>query len=184
MMSYYVYVHAFPNGKHYVGITSQLPTYRWRKNGNGYKNQTLVYRAIQKYGWDNIEHCILDCDLPEKEACEKETHYISLWKSDNPKFGYNGNKGGDKPNLRKNLSKETRDKMKGNKNHHVPHSEETKQYLSQIHKGNKYASGKRTEEQRKHMSDAHKGHKTSEETKKLLSERTKAYWANKHNEMR
>ena len=183
-MSYYVYVHVFPNGKHYVGITSQLPTYRWRKDGNGYKHQTLVYRAIQKYGWNNIEHCILEYDLTEKEACDREIHYISLWKSDNPEFGYNCNKGGDKPNLGKKLSKETRDNMKGNRNHHTPHSEETKQYLSQINMGNKNASGVRTEEQKKRMSEAHKGHVTSEKTKKILSERTKAYWAKKHKEMR
>lgn len=35
--NYTVYIHNFPNGKSYVGITGQLPEKRW-KNGWGYKH--------------------------------------------------------------------------------------------------------------------------------------------------
>ena len=49
MENYKLYIHKFPNGKVYVGITSQDVGERWR-HGEGYKDQ-LVYRAILKYGW-------------------------------------------------------------------------------------------------------------------------------------
>lgn len=55
-----VYEHLFPNGKRYVGITSKPPKTRW-ENGAGYAKdgQPVMYNAIQKYGWDNIEHNVL-----------------------------------------------------------------------------------------------------------------------------
>ena len=52
-----VYVHVFPNGKRYVGITGRPVKERW-KNGSGYHGQ-VVENAIKKYGWDNIKHEIL-----------------------------------------------------------------------------------------------------------------------------
>ena len=88
---YYVYVHIFPNGKAYVGITRQTPEERW-SNGDGYKAQP-VYKYIKKYGWDNIEHIILESGLNEVEAAEKETYYIN--KYDSYKNGYNYTMGGD-----------------------------------------------------------------------------------------
>ena len=53
--NYSVYVHTAPSGKMYVGITKQKPEYRWGRNGIKYKTQ-VFYRAIEKYGWDNIDH--------------------------------------------------------------------------------------------------------------------------------
>ena len=77
-----VYVHYFPNGKMYFGITSQSPQARWGKDGAGYKNQPIMWRAIQKYGWDNIQHIVLLENLPydtllqeEKRLIEKIWHY-------------------------------------------------------------------------------------------------------------
>lgn len=90
---YCVYCHTFPNGKRYVGITSQKPESRW-SNGRGYKTQ-LVYRAILKYGWDNIKHEILMSGLNETEAKEAEKKFISVWKTDDKRFGYNLTSGGD-----------------------------------------------------------------------------------------
>lgn len=52
--SYCVYCHTFPNGKRYVGISSDCEK-RWR-NGKGYETQPKMNRAIQKYGWENIKH--------------------------------------------------------------------------------------------------------------------------------
>lgn len=52
---------------------------RWRK-GEGYKKCVLFYRAIQKYGWDNFEHTILEKNIDSQEkANEKETYYIKLY---------------------------------------------------------------------------------------------------------
>jgi hypothetical protein len=66
-----VYEHLFPNGKRYIGITSKRPEARW-EGGTGYDkdHQPVMYNAIQKYGWDNIEHNILFTDLTEEKAKE------------------------------------------------------------------------------------------------------------------
>lgn len=100
--NYYVYKHTFPNGKVYIGITSLKPEHRWN-NGKGYLKKTkddkydqpLIAYAINKYGWDNIEHEILFKGLSKKAAELKEIELISQYKSDNREFGYNLEKGGN-----------------------------------------------------------------------------------------
>ena len=66
------------NKKIYIGITGQKPERRWR-NGQGYKTSTYFYNAIQKYGWDNFEHIILQFNLTQQEAEEKEKYYIQKY---------------------------------------------------------------------------------------------------------
>ena len=41
--NYKVYIHEFPDGKKYIGITKQTLKARWGINGNGYKTQTKFY---------------------------------------------------------------------------------------------------------------------------------------------
>lgn len=72
---YCVYMHTVPNGKVYIGITSQEPSRRWRK-GEGYKTNKAFYFAIQKYGWENINHEILYSGLSKEEACDKEKEVV------------------------------------------------------------------------------------------------------------
>ena len=90
---YLIYKHIVPNGKVYIGITRQDVEKRWQ-NGNGYITQKKFWNAIQKYGWENITHEILETGLTEKEACEKEILYIKEYDSINSKFGYNTSEGG------------------------------------------------------------------------------------------
>lgn len=93
-----IYQHRFPNGKSYIGKTSQKPEDRWGKNGKNYKEeQPLMYYAIQKYGWDNVEHIILEKNLSAEEADIKEQEYIEKYHSyykDSLGSGYNMTKGG------------------------------------------------------------------------------------------
>ena len=91
---YTVYIHLFPNGKNYVGITSQFPEDRWT-NGYGYKKQSLIYNAIKKYGWDNIEHFIFASKLTSQEALNMEKILIQKLKSNNRQYGYNVTIGGE-----------------------------------------------------------------------------------------
>ena len=138
---YEVYAHIFPNNKVYIGITSYGVKNRWH-GGYGYKKQQMMWRAIQKYGWDNIEHKVLFDELTENEAKQKEIELIALYKSDQREYGYNIRHGGDICAGYK-LSDETRNKMsearKGDKNwiygKHL--SEETKRKLSIAHTGKK-----------------------------------------------
>lgn len=111
MNNYTVYVHIFPNGKKYVGITSRNTKYRWR-NGNGYKGQPIVWNAIQKYGWHNIEHNILYKNLTEEEAINIEIQLIEDWNTINPMYGYNASKGGDLGLLGLHHSNEVKEKCR------------------------------------------------------------------------
>ena len=89
-----MYKHTSPSKKIYIGITSKEPTQRWR-NGYGYYSQTYFYNAIQKYGWDNIQHEVLYNNLTEYEAKAKEIEMIKKYKSNNKLYGYNQTNGGD-----------------------------------------------------------------------------------------
>ena len=125
---YCVYKHSFPNNKIYIGITSMNPLRRW-KNGYGYKTQSVMFRAILKYGWDNIKHEILYSDLTKEEACQKEIELIAQYKSNNPKFGYNQSTGGE-INCGFHCSEESREKMR-QAHLGVPLSESHKNALKQ-----------------------------------------------------
>jgi hypothetical protein len=87
-----VYCHTFPNGKKYIGITKTDTDKRWR-NGDGYKSQPKMARAIAKYGWDNVAHEVLAVGLDHDKANEMEQYYIA--KYDTLNNGYNATIGGD-----------------------------------------------------------------------------------------
>ena len=74
---YLCYMHIFPNGKKYVGITCQDARRRWM-NGYGYQGQ-YVYQFIKEYGWENIEHVILKNDMNQEEALEYEAEMIKKY---------------------------------------------------------------------------------------------------------
>lgn len=92
MKTYKVYTHINKiNGKQYIGITSTDVKTRW-KDGQGYNTQTVFYRAILKYGWDNFDHKILYDNLSYEEAIQKERECIikyKTWVEFNDSQGYN-----------------------------------------------------------------------------------------------
>ena len=95
MKNYIIYIHINKiNKKVYIGQTCQLPNKRWN-NGDGYKTSPHFYAAIQKYGWDNFEHKILENNLSQNEADQKEKFYIEKYNSTNPQKGYNILSGGN-----------------------------------------------------------------------------------------
>lgn len=118
---YIVYKHTVPNGKVYIGITSQSVNRRWKGDGSGYKKQSYFWNAIQKYGWDNIKHEILFCELSKEDAERKEIELISQYNSTDRNFGYNRATGGCV-----NSGFEGSQSMKGKH-----HKEETKRLLSE-----------------------------------------------------
>lgn len=125
---YTVYKHTTPSGKCYIGITGQIPEKRWL-NGKGYQKQDYFYKAILKYGWDNIEHEILLTGLTKEEAEQKEVELIKSHKSNQREFGYNIERGG---HIGK-MSDETIEKIrKANTGKH--HSPETRERLRELEK--------------------------------------------------
>ena len=84
------------NNKVYIGQTIQDNLNdRW-KNGFGYKTCTYFYSAIQKYGWENFEHIILEQseNWSQEDLNKKEMYYINFYQSNNPRYGYNITEGG------------------------------------------------------------------------------------------
>ena len=143
---YCVYVHIFPNGKVYVGVTGDIPERRWGANGCNYKNP-YIKNAIKKYGWQNIKHEIICDGLTMEQASDMEIEMIKKFNSANRMFGYNISFGGIKEKI---CSEETKRKLR-NFNTGKILSEETKKKISEYQKGQK-----RSEETRKRMSKAQK----------------------------
>ena len=91
---YCVYRHTSPEGKVYIGITSQpKPQYRWEAGGKGYQSNTVFWRDIQKFGWDNFQHEILYEKLTQHEALHLESSLIHQHQSTKPEYGYNQDAG-------------------------------------------------------------------------------------------
>lgn len=85
---YCVYVHIFPNGKQYVGMTCNTKD-RWRYYGYAYSEITDMNLDIRKYGWDNIQHIILKSDLTFEDAKQLEHDETLKRNTTNKEFGYN-----------------------------------------------------------------------------------------------
>lgn len=162
------------NGKSYVGQTVHQDNLEKRTytDGSGYKgknkngNDSKFWRAIQKYGWDNFEHIILEKDIPTLElANEREKYWIDYYDSYNN--GYNSTLGGDGARGR-------------------VFSEEEKEYRSKLYSGSGNPMyGKRgrlapaygrklSSEQKNKISKANSGRVVSDETKKKLSDTRKS----------
>ncbi len=128
------------NNKRYIGFTSYVnnPNRRWR-DGLGYLNShhKVFAAAIEKYGWENFEHEILETNIPtRKEANVREKYWISQYHTyvgDPECWGYNATRGGDGSGGRivSDEEKEYRRQLKlGTKA-----SEETKRKMSVTRKG-------------------------------------------------
>lgn len=193
---YKVYKHTFPNGKFYIGITSKVRIEeRWGDSGKYYKGQ-FVYRAIKKYGWDNIKHEILFEDLPKIQAYQKEIELIAFYKSNDKRFGYNIESGGNtrklmtyakkkmlsikckeliksgRINLTKTLqSEEAKKKRKESLTKYYEKygvSEETRQKISKAVKGK--TGHKWTDEEKRRASERYKNREFTEEWKRKISQ--------------
>lgn len=149
---YKVYKHTSPNGKVYVGVTSSTINDRWR-DGKGYKDQ-VFYRAILKYGWDNIKHEVLCEGLSKEEAHKKEIEIIAFYKSNDKLFGYNCTIGGEGT-------------------HGFKYTEEQRKAIGERQRGKKLS-----EKQKRKIGESNKGkHTISQETRiKMISTRKKNGW--------
>ena len=166
---YQIYIHILPNGKKYIGQTCQALERRWR-NGHGYVKNTYFYRAINKYGWENIRHEVICTCESLAEANEKERELIAQYRTNDPHYGYNISGGAD-----------GKEKV----------AESTRQLMSQLRKGkfvgadNPNYGRKHTPEERKKMSERmmgkyvgekhpRYGKHPSEESRKRMSEARKS----------
>ena len=148
MMKYvgYIYLHKSPSGKYYIGQTTENPPdLRWSRR-NAYSRNSYFSAAIEKYGWENFEHEILEeasADTPKNLVTvlnDLEPKYMLKYNSLAPN-GYNIQPGGS----------------------NAPCAEETKQKISQKLKGRP-----RSAESIQKQIEAQRGRIVSEETREKL----------------
>lgn len=180
---YIIYAHkSKTTGKCYIGQTCREFEKRWGSNGNQYtKNHNLkFYNAIQKYGWNDFDHFIIDSCETLKDAYELEQFYIELF--DSFRNGYNSTLGGAGSKGKK-MTNATREKLiKANKGkvgwqRYAPkekmsmfgrhHTEETKIKIGNANRGKKMSLEVR--EKMRLAKFGKKGAKRTEETKFKMS---------------
>lgn len=101
------------NHKVYIGITKfNNPNNRW-KNGFGYRKNSLISKAIKKYGWSLFSKEVLHDNLSKEAACAFEIKYIKEYKNLN--LSYNIGNGGEGSNSVSETTKEKLRQYKGEK---------------------------------------------------------------------
>lgn len=177
---YCVYRHTFPNGKVYIGYTGQKPADRWC-GGSGYKRQQLVYRAIMRHGWDNIQHEVIAVGLTHEQAVAMEIELIKAYDSMNPDHGYNTTAGGDgrldcggekHPMYGKQHTEESRRKMSESAKGKIPHNKGkhlSEEHREKLRKANLGKKNPHTPEWNRKLSESNKGVKRSENTKRRVA---------------
>lgn len=101
MKHWIIYMYTFPNEKRYIGKSCRSLRNRQGKEFCNYERCTVLYRAIQKYGAENIVQTVLfENDMEDEYACRLEQICIALFKTNccqykNPSYGYNLTNGGE-----------------------------------------------------------------------------------------
>jgi group I intron endonuclease len=138
-----IYKITSPTGKVYIGRTKN---YKGRMYEHYYialkeKSEYALYKAIQKYGWDNFTKEII-CEVSKEEASVVEEKYIKEY--DAVKSGYNNTYAGsggdmftDNPELLQKLKNTLSSLYSGENNpmYGKTHSTETKQKQKEKAKG-------------------------------------------------
>lgn len=109
---YFVYcITNLINNKIYIGKARNI-NQRWSQHkscANKNKGNSVLYKAIRKYGIDNFTISILE-ELEDEETCyKKESEWIIKLNSTNREIGYNMGFGGE-GNRGKYITEETRKK--------------------------------------------------------------------------
>lgn len=167
------------NLKVYVGQTKNIRSrYYQHKNIAKSNYNHPFYNALRKYGLDNFDMIKLE-EVPDNEIDDAEVAWIKCFNSTNRDYGYNISSGGYN---HIDYDEEVRNKISiARKNYFLTHenpfkgkhhTEETKQFLSDLNKGRIIP-----EEIRLKMSISHIGENNhmygkqhSEETRKKISE--------------
>lgn len=176
-MGFVIYIHTFPNGKKYVGISKDIK--RRFRNGKGYHNQPIVRNAIEKYGWKNIRTEIIFENLTETEAKRIEIVLIALLRTAEREFGYNQTLGGEGAYGRKvsDANKIATGKRMSQIHKGTHLSEEHKAKISAALKGK---PKNYSEAGRQRIIESNMTRGVSEETRKKMSENTKRAMAEKN----
>jgi group I intron endonuclease len=194
------------DGKVYIGSSIEMNR-RWSNHRGLLRNKKHSNRHLQaawdKYGENSFEFTTIEA-CPENVLIAREKAWIGYYGSMNDEKGYNledpyRHNHTEETKRRISEARKNNPKCRGHK-----HTEEAKRRISEAHKGNQWNKGRiPSDETKQKMSESHKGllrgkklsaeHKMklsvahrgkiiSADTRRVLSERTKAYWERKHKE--
>ena len=177
-MKYSVYKHTSPDGRVYIGITSQIPEVRWG-NGKHYQTNSYFTRAIEKFGWDNFLHEILSTGLTKDEAEQMEIELIAFYASTDRSKGFNISFGGKAPSSGLHWKRPPDGILRG-ENHPmygVRLSDQQKEHLRKLNSANNHPQygTHRSEETKRKISESQKGKKIPLEQRKRISESLKGH---------
>lgn len=103
----------FSNGLNYIGQTVQSSQERFSQHIRESKAKDRkeynypISRAIREYGEEAFDFAILADNVPAEDLDLVEEHYIDMYDSTNPEYGYNVSKGhNDTSNFKKYRKKE------------------------------------------------------------------------------
>lgn len=162
------------NGKVYIGQTARTLQERYKEHlkhaASRDSDNRFLYKAMNKYGYDNFRIALIE-EVDDDKLSEREIYYISLYKADQRRFGYNMTAGGGgiaslPPTIEKLRATKISDALKGRK-----------QSAESVEKrAGKLRGQKRTPEQKQRIGASlrgkhHKGTPCSEETKQKLRQR-------------
>lgn len=160
------------NGKQYVGQTINIED-RYKQHRKDSKNKdkkpnSIFYRAIRKYGFDNFDFKVIETDIDISEIHEREKFWIKELNTMKPN-GYNLTEGGE-GTFGYRHTEESKKKMSEMKKGvpAKPKSEETRRKLSEANRGKKLS-----EETKIKIGNANRGRKLTDEHKKRISETQK-----------
>lgn len=92
------------NGHMYIGQSTDIQRRWWEHATDAFQPSdneydTIFYRAIRKYGWDNFDKEIIEQCTAEK-LDEREIYWISYYNTYEDTHHYNATAGGNSPNTR------------------------------------------------------------------------------------
>jgi len=187
-----IYKLIFPNNKIYIGQTIDFDRRmnEYKNKSNNKKYNIVVYKAIRKYGWDNVKQEIM-FTVPTEFVNELETVMIAEHNATNKKFGYNILEIG-RSTIGFRHSEKTKNRIREQKIG-ISRSDEIRKKISKSLKG-KYSNSdnpmfdvhrfgkdapfynkKHTEESKNKIGASSKGRKHSEESKEKQSKLITVY---------
>ena len=172
----FIYKIKFPNGKHYIGLTTTSLEQRTKQHKNAAQNgdSQCIYNAIRKYEMvDTLELIEIDTADTIEELCEKEIGYIKEYNSYYMNgCGYNMTYGGEGTNGYV-FTEEDRQKMsEAHKKYHEDNPEAGKrngERKKKYYKDNPEAREQMSEIKKKYFED-------NPDAREQMSERMKKYF--------
>ena len=166
----HIYKIEFPNGKHYIGLTTSSLEQRRREHKCCAKSgdQRCLYKALRKYNMVDIFELIqIDTSVTLEELCEKEIHYIQDYNSYymNRK-GYNMTFGGDCGANGYVYTEDVRQKISERQKKYHYDNPDARQKVSELQKKHHEENPDRGKNQGEKLKKYHKDNK--EATKKYL----------------